>query len=218
MKYLWKQMHVWAWLGLWVPVFFVPAWAAPSVNASSPEQLVTTLSQSVIEELNQNRSRYLDSPQAVKEFADAYVLPYVDTYRMARYVMGRHWRMANDSQQNAFAEAFEHMLLRSYARSLLKLEIESVAISQVTETRPGRASVQSEVRQADGNASRVDYRAYFNEQASQWQLYDMTVEGVSLLLNYRKTYASEFSRKGVGRVINELQEKNAQALQSGDAA
>ncbi|KUJ72869.1 phospholipid-binding protein MlaC [Thiomicrospira sp. WB1] len=186
--------------------------AMASTQADEAGAMVQSVSEKVVAELNQNRTRYEGNPQAVKAFAEEYVLPYVDTFRMARYVMGRYWKLASETQQEAFAEAFKTMLLRSYSKSLLKLEIDSVKVTRITEERPGRASIQSEVLQADGNASRVDYRAYYSDTKQRWLLYDMTVEGVSLLLNYRKTYGSEFASKGVARVINELESKNQEAL------
>lgn len=196
----------------------VSAQAAEATSADDAGQLVQSVSEKVVAELNQNREQYVNDPQAVKAFAEEYVLPYVDTFRMARYVMANYWRRASESQQKAFAEAFKTMLLRSYSKSLLKLEIDSVKVTRATQERPGRASVQSEVLQADGNRSRVDYRAYYSDEKQRWMLYDMTVEGVSLLLNYRKTYGSEFGRKGVDKVIEELESKNAEALSETETA
>ncbi len=78
----------------------------------------------------------------------------------------------------------------------------------MVETRPGRASVSTEVTQADGNVSTVVYRAYLNKNDQKWFLYDVSIEGISMLLNYRKSFASEFQKKGIDEVIAGLNAKN----------
>jgi phospholipid transport system substrate-binding protein len=127
---------------------------------------------------------------------------------MARYVMGQYWKQASASQQKAFTEAFTNTLLRSYAKSILKLRVTKIVVSKMVETRPGRASVSTEVTQADGNVSTVVYRAYLNKNDQKWFLYDVSIEGISMLLNYRKSFASEFQKKGIDEVIAGLNAKN----------
>ncbi|MGM0542192.1 MAG: MlaC/ttg2D family ABC transporter substrate-binding protein, partial [Pseudomonadota bacterium] len=149
------------------------------------------------------------SPEKVKAFANVYVLPYVDTAKMARYVMGKHWRTATDSQQSEFMAAFANTLIRSYSESLLKLNIESVKVINAQEEQPGRVTVPSTVVQSDGNQTDVIYRAYLNKKSKKWMLYDVSIEGISMLLNYRKAYDSEFSKLGIDAVIVDMKAKNS---------
>lgn len=187
---------------------------AAAIPQDDPEKMISTLSETIIEALNEQRAELEGNPAKIKQFAEEYVLPYVDTPKMARYVMGRYWRTTSEAQQNAFREEFTTTLLRSYSQSLLKLKITHVTVRPMMEERPGRVTVSSEVTQADGNKTDVIYRAYLDKKNDKWMVYDVTVEGISLLLNYRKTYGSEFSRLGVDKVISEMREKN-QAFNDG---
>ncbi len=181
---------------------------AHAIPQDDPEKMITVLSETLIDELNKQRAELEGSPEKIKAFAQSYVLPYVDTPKMARYVMGRYWRTTSAEQKEAFQQEFTTTLMRSYSSSLLKLEITSVVVKpQITE-KPGRVTVASEVTQADGNKSTVVYRAYLNKKTGLWMVYDVAVEGVSMLLNYRKTYGSEFSKFGVDAVIESMKEKN----------
>lgn len=198
-------------LSLFLALFSVAGLVkAAGIAQDDPQKMVSALSNNVISLLNANREQLETSPTAVKAFAQENVLPYIDTERMARYVLAREWRSASDKQKQEFVEAFTNTLIRSYSQSLLKLKIESVDVKTAQEEKPGRVTVASTVKQADGNSSDVIYRVFLDKDNNKWMLYDVTVEGISLLLNYRKTYASAISQKGLDAVIAEMQEKNAE--------
>lgn len=182
---------------------------AISVPQNDPAEMVSVLSTELIKAMNEQRAELESSPEKVKAFAAIYVLPYIDTYKMARYVMGKHWRTATESQQSEFMEAFSNTLIRSYSRSLLKLNIESVKVMNAQEEQPGRVTVPSVVVQSDGNQTDVIYRAYLNKESKKWMLYDVSIEGISMLLNYRKAYDSDFSRIGIDAVIVDMKAKNS---------
>lgn len=189
---------------------FTVSKAQATVSQNDPEAMVKELSTKVLEEIALNREVLESSQEKIKEFADRLVLPYVDTPRMARYVMGAYWKKASSQQQKAFTEAFTNTLLRSYSKSILKLQIDKIEVSKSVETKKGRVQVSTEVLQSDGNKTTVDYRAYLNSKDQKWYLYDVSIEGISMLLNYRKTFASEFQKKGIDEVIASLNQKNSQ--------
>lgn len=181
---------------------------ASNISQQEPEKLVKELSQAVIEQLDTHRQKFEENPVEIKRFADEYVLPYIDTPKMARYVMARFWEQASVAQQDAFVNAFTNTLLRSYSTSILKLKVTNMVVLKSMETHKGRVSVTTEVTQDDGNVTKVDYRLYLNSDDQKWYLYDVSIEGISMLLNYRKSYASEFQKKGIDGVIASLQQKN----------
>ncbi len=182
---------------------------AVSVPQDDPADMVSVLSKELIKAMNEQRAELESSPEKVKAFAAIYVLPYIDTYKMARYVMGKHWRTATEPQQTEFMAAFSNTLIRSYSQSLLKLKIESVNVMNAQEEKPGRVTVPSVVVQSDGNQTDVIYRAYLNKKSKKWMLYDVSIEGISMLLNYRKAYDSDFSKIGIDAVIIDMKAKNS---------
>ena len=199
-----------AFIGLLSFVFSGIAYAqVETISQDDPEKMVLSVSNKVISELNANRELLESSSAEVKVFALKHVLPYIDTEKMARYVMGKYWRVATDVQKQAFVDAFTNTMIRSYSQSLLKLRIESVEVDKAREEKPGRVTVASKVTQSDGNKSDVIYRVYLNKSTQKWMLYDVAVEGISMLLSYRKAYGSDISKKGLDTVIAEMQEKNA---------
>ncbi|NCN44442.1 MAG: toluene tolerance protein [Piscirickettsiaceae bacterium CG_4_9_14_3_um_filter_43_564] len=184
---------------------------AVNIPQDDPKRLVHELSQSLVDAIDANRQKFEENPSEIKRFADENVLPYIDTPKMARYVMAQFWKQASEEQQNAFVEAFTNTLLRSYSTSILKLKVSRMVVLNAIETHKGRVSVATEVTQNDGNVTKVVYRLFLNGDDQKWYLYDVSIEGVSMLLNYRKSYASEFQKKGIDNVIAALQEKNRQS-------
>ncbi len=195
----------------WMALSFCSFWSIAvlaDVNQSDPKAMVEELSSRVLTKIEEDREALNSDPQKVKDFANQYVLPYIDMPRMARYVMGLYWNQASNSQKQAFTNAFTDSLLRSYSKSILKLKVTQIDVTKSQQSKKGRASITTEVTQADGNRSKVVYRAYFNKKSQKWMLYDVSIEGVSMLLNYRKIFASEFDKKGIDKVIADLEQKN----------
>jgi phospholipid transport system substrate-binding protein len=204
----WKKSLFAQFLGWALMMLMAPMANATVVDQSDPEKLVSTLSKVVIDNLNEQRESLKGHPQRIKNFANTYVLPYVDTAKMARYVMGTYWRQASPAQQEAFVKEFTETLLRSYANSMLNLNIKQFEVKGAQPEGRGRVIVSSVVTQSDGNVTKVQYRAYLDKKSNKWKLYDVVIEGVSMLLNYRKTYASAFQQKGIDGVIAEMRAKN----------
>lgn len=192
--------------------FFFSHVHAEGISQDDPEKMVDDVAQQLLIKMEEQRSELEQNPQMVISFAETYVLPYVDAPRMARYVMGKFWRTASKKQKDAFVKAFTETLIRSYAGSLLKLNIEKVEVKSRINQKKGKVMVPSEVTQSDGNVSSIMYRLYQSKKTKKWMMYDVSIEGVSMLLNYRKSYASDLTRKGVAKVISEMEQKNVAYL------
>jgi len=200
-----------AFITVWLMLLQISV-AQANVTQKDPKAMVQGLSDVIINTLNAKRAEFESSNEKVLAFADQYVLPYVDTEKMARYALGRYWRTATEAQQQAFTKAFTESLIRSYSQNFLKLNIEKVEVGDVREDKPGRVSIDSEVFQQGGQPVSVVYRAFQDQQTGKWMLYDVVIENVSMLLSYRTVYSSAVSSKGLDKVIAELQEKNRQAI------
>lgn len=196
-------------LGMWLMVYTLHAGAQASLVAQNePGKMIQEVSSTVINALNEQRVQLEGQPEKIKGFANQYVLPYLDTMRMARYVMGNYWRTASTAQQAAFSDAFTTTLIRSYSQSLLKLNITSVAVGAVQVEQADRVTVPTEVLQADGNKTQVVYRLFLDKNTQKWRVYDVAIEGISMLLNYRKAYASDFEKSNLDAVVERMNEQN----------
>lgn len=185
---------------------------------SKPSVFIEQLTHQLWHELEQNRVRFAQDPRALKEFAEEKVLPHVAVEKMARYTMGKFWRRASKAQQQRFVAAFQDMLLRSYANTLLGLRIKSMQVTKVVPGKRNRYQVEQQVVREDGPETKVVYRVYWDKKANRWKIYDVVAENVSLLLNYRKVFTSELQKKGIDQVIAELEAKNKAFLEKGSTS
>lgn len=178
------------------------------LNQQDPHEMVLGLSTSVLGEIKARSDELMDNPSAIREFADQNILPYVDTTRMARYVVGRYWRTATEQQQAEFVEQFTLTMMRSYSQSILKLNVRSIDVAQALPDGDNRVIVTTKVTQEDGSTADVTYRIFKEANSGNWLIYDVVVENISLLVNYRQSYATDIERRGFDAVIVAMKERN----------
>lgn len=184
------------------------AFAAGSVAYAeperSPEQVIMDASELTLEALEGRRDELKADRKALFDVIDDILLPRWDRQYTGQLVMGRYWRDATDEQREAFITALYRKLLDSYGEGVLQYDANQLKITG-TRGKPedGRVMVDSEVKLEDGTPVPISYRLRIHE--GSWKVYDVVVEGISYVTNYRNQYASEFRSKGIGRVLEELQ-------------
>ncbi|QKI89741.1 MlaC/ttg2D family ABC transporter substrate-binding protein [Thiomicrorhabdus xiamenensis] len=208
-----RTVGFWLSLGL-VFILGLMSLKAQAVTQDDPGKMVQELSELLIVKVDENREKLQSSTEEVVKFAEEYVLPYVAQEKMARFVMGIHWRSASDKQRQEFIEAFTKNLIRSYSSNFLKLEVVSASVDQVKEPKPRRAEVTSTITMKDGQVVEVIYRAFQDKESKKWLLYDFTFNNISTLVSFRNVYGAMIDQKGVDAVIDELKKNDSTPIQS----
>lgn len=175
--------------------------AKAEVNQSNPMDLIQELTSGVLKELSTKQALFVAEPSKAAEFGRNYILPYVDNYKMSRYVVGKKWKKTSQQQKDSFVQAFTDTIINSYSRSLIKLNVAEIEVIKNISKRKGRSSIVTEATLKNGTKVDVIYRLFQSKKDQKWYIYDFSVENVSLLVNYRKTFASEISKKGMDQVI-----------------
>lgn len=187
-----------------------PVLAAAGGGTEAPVTMVKQTANQLLTDIRANKQTYQSQPQKLYELADKVVLPHFDTRYMSQLVLGRYWRQATPQQRDQFVDAFKALLVRTYATSLLeytdaKLEwlpaqVQSGADEALVRSRVSGANLASPVP--------INYRAH--KTSDGWKVYDVTVEGISLVTNYRSSYASIIRSQGIDTLIQKLKQKTAQ--------
>lgn len=182
-------------------LLIVAAGLAWSAMAQSPAiDVVRETADRVIERLN--TSGELSDNQAYA-LVEELIIPHLDFEAFARLTLGKHWRTASPEQRRAFTEGFQSLLMRTYATSLNTYAGEHFEYLNQRDEGEGRVLVQTELIRAQKPPVRVDYR--LREREGAWKIYDVVIEGVSLIINYRSNFNEEVSRRGLETLIAQLQ-------------
>jgi len=178
--------------------------AASAEPERSPEQVIRDASDLTMAAIESRRDELKADRDALFQLVDEVLLPRWDRQYTGQLVMGRYWREASREQREAFITGLYRKLLDSYGDGVLQYDADQLRIIG-TRGNPadGRVMVDSEVRLEDGTPVPISYRLRIHE--GSWKVYDVVVEGISYVTNYRNQYASEFRSKGIERVIEELQ-------------
>lgn len=147
----------------------------------------------------------------INEVVQEYIMPYVDFERTTRLAAGQHWRQATPEQRQALSEAFKQTLVRTYSGALTKVDNGTVMEVLPFRAEPGANDVvvrSNVVQSTNTQPIRVDYRLRLEPEG--WRIYDINVENVWLIQNYRNQFAQEINRSGIDGLIAALNQRNSQ--------
>ncbi|MCB1825316.1 MAG: ABC transporter substrate-binding protein [Candidatus Competibacteraceae bacterium] len=172
-----------------------------------PQDVIQDTSTRMIDALRQNRAKLDRDPGQIYGLVNQIVLPNFDFELMSRWVLGRAWQQASPDQRRRFTEEFRTLLVRTYAKALLEYSDEDLRLlPQPTVGDGSEATVKTEVRLKAGRPIQINYSMHLNNDG--WKVYDVKVDGVSLVTNYRSTFASQIRASGMDSVIADLQQRN----------
>jgi len=184
-----------------------------NANTDSPVEFVRENSKQVLDLLKKDDGRNV---RKLRDQLDANVAPKFDFKRMTAYAVGKNWRIATPGQQTELAVQFETLLTRVYTSTMTRYKnaIIDVKPNPVLNNNGNEAIVHTEVslpNSGDKKPVSVDYTLY--KTAQGWKVYNVSVEGASLVTAYRSQFDSEIRANGVDGLIQELKDKNAKLAQ-----
>ena len=145
--------------------------------------------------------------EKIYQLAEEKILPNFDLDRISMLVLGKAWRKINEDQQQQFKSEFKTMLLRTYAVALGKYKDQQIDFKPMRmEPTDKQATVKTQIIQDGAQPISVDYT--LAKKDDQWKVFDIVIEGVSLVTNYRSQFASEIKNNGIDSLISKLAEKN----------
>jgi len=174
--------------------------------------LVKVTAERIINRIEQDRSVINSNPRHVFELVDEILLPHIDFKRMSRWVLGKYWRRAKPAQREAFTNEFRDLLIRTYSTALLEYSGQQINFLPVRASADASSvSVRTEIRPDNGPVIPISYDLYLNDEG-EWKVYDVSIDGISLVANYRSSFASQIRRSGgIGKLISQMKAKNKQA-------
>jgi phospholipid transport system substrate-binding protein len=182
--------------------------AAATVPGPAPQELIQKVSQDLLRELDANRAMYTKDQQKLRGLVDKYLLPNFDVDYSARLVLGKNWRTATPDQRKRFIDAFYQSLMRNYGDAILEFKADRLKILPFRgDLTSGSATVRTEVTRDNGTPVPVNYSVRATPQG--WKAWDVTIEGISYVKNYRTDFGAQAEKEGLEAVIKRLETQNA---------
>jgi phospholipid transport system substrate-binding protein len=191
--------------------------AVVQADSRTPDQVVSETAETLAKRIDGQRAHLAANPADLYKLVDEVFLPVFDTDYAGRLVLGKHWRTATAEQRQKFIDTFYDFLLRSYARYVLRFERDKVKILPASSAAPDPKNtvVKSVMLLDDGTSLPVNYSLH--QTSEGWRAFDVRIEGISYVQNYRNQFNAEIKAKGIDAVIARLQ-ADAAKLESGAGA
>jgi phospholipid transport system substrate-binding protein len=183
------------------------AQAKPDPNGA-PDKFVQDAANEALDVLKSDSQLRSGDLNRVNQAVDQHILPYVNFEKTTRLAAGRYWRQASADQQQRLAQAFRGTLVRTYSGALTRVN-QQTKIAMLPFRGDANAKdvvVSSTISQPNDQPVRVDYR--LEKTAQGWKIYDINVEGIWLIENYRNQFAQQINQNGIDGLINALNQRN----------
>ena len=195
---------------LWFSVLLASVPLGARAEVPEPDVLIKNVVQEVLAIVRQDKDIKAGNQKKILELVDAKVLPHFDFTRMTQLAVGKHWRTATPQQKQALTTEFRNLLVRTYTKAF------TVYSDQTVEIKPFKmpsgatdVTIKTLIIKPGESTIPVDYS--MEKTATGWKAYDLAVEGVSLVTNYRSTFSDEIQKSGIDGLIETLVEKNQAA-------
>lgn len=178
----------------------------PVLAEMGPVETLATMTATLEDIVNQDPD-IINNPHRLRVIAHQVVLPNVDIRTLSRWVLGKNWRTATPEQRDAFVLEFQELLLSTYLRQVKTYQGEVARFLPLRGVqKAGQAVVNAEIEQPNGPIVHAIFRMRKAEQG--WLIYDVSVEGISLVATHRSSFSREVRDGGLDKLIARLHGMN----------
>ncbi len=198
-----KQLQIKCWS------VFIILFVAGYAYAASPVNVLEQAANRVIKSLKQNKANLRNNPKYVYRVVNRYIIPLVDVRGMSRSVLGRNaWVKASASERGQFTRQFTRLVVRTYSGALRDYSGEKIKFMPIRGGYRGKRFVKVSSVIIKPSGQNIPLRYSLVRKSSGWMVYDMSVEGVSLLQSYRSQFKQELNRGTLAQLNTKLKRKN----------
>jgi phospholipid transport system substrate-binding protein len=194
-------------LVLWISLLFVTGCDAQTTELLGPQELVEQTTQEVLDILSTRRAELEKDHNLIYSLTNQIVVPHFDLVSISKWVLAKHWRKATKEQKLRFIRAFREMMVKTYAVAILEYDgnkIEYLPLRDDVAT--GEVTVRSEFYQAGKPPVAINYSLH--KRPTGWKVYDVSVDGVSIVTTFRTSFGTEIRQSSLDAVIERIEKKN----------
>ena len=169
--------------------------------------LVNNTTDSIKQQIKEQDAAIKKNIEVLYGLVNKIVLPHFDFRKMASWVLGLNWRKANDDQKKRFTDQFSRLLVRTYSKALYDNIDQKIIVKPIRGTpKDDDVTIHTEVEQQGGFPIPIDYKMHLKK--GEWKVYDVVIDDISLVANYRTSFNQEIKKSGIDSLIASLAERN----------
>ena len=204
------RLRAWLWQGgaaLMLATSLVCGPSAAQATVNNPQKMVENTTHELLNRFAKDRSEIEKHPDELYHLVNDIVVPHFDFVHMSHWVLGRRaWSEMDRKEKTRFVLAFRELLVRTYATALLQYQDQKIDFLPLRgDPSSGHVEVRSKVKESGGQSIAINYSVH--QRHGEWKVYDVNVDGISLLSNYRSSFADEISKTSVKQLIARLEER-----------
>lgn len=196
-----SPMTKYLWLAAWLLIAGVAR-----ADSLEPRRLVELTVDEVMADMQVNAERYTRDPAALQAMVIERVGPHFNFPRMAQLAMGRHWAAATPAQRRAIAGEFRALLARTYANAMFAYRDDPIRVMGEQQTNPRNRVVKLRLDSRSGQP--VDLLVRLESRNERWQVIDVVVGGISLVITYRGAFNDRIGKAGIDGLIADMRANN----------
>ena len=195
-------------------LLFIINGAAAADNGASAYDLVKQTSDRMISSLKDKGDELHKNPQLIYNLVNEIILPHFDFEHMSQLVLGKYWNRISADEKKQFTKEFQLLLVRTYGTAMSDYSDQKINFLPFrNDDNADDVTVKTEVEQKGGFPIPIDYSLY--KKQGEWKVYDVSIDSVSLVVNYRTSFSSEIKQSGITDLIKKLRTRNEQDLSPG---
>ena len=184
-----------------------------------PIALLDQTLQSALSEFLATKDQMEQDSRQLTALLDRVIVPLFDFERIARLVLAKHYKTASQEERNAFSVEFKRLLIATYSSALFKYtgqqEVRFIDAEIKEKKQRQLATVRSELVLGDGSQPiPIDYFMIRSQGGESWKIYNLSVAGLNMVINYRGVFQSSILNKGLPETIKSMRESNNRLMAS----
>lgn len=194
-------------IALWLVTVLAMLPMQARADVADPDILIKDTVRDVLTIVKQDKDIREGNQKKILELVDAKVLPHFNFTRMTQLAVGKHWRAASPEQKQTLVAEFRNLLVRTYTKAFTVYRDQNVEVKPFKmAANATEVTVKTLILKPGEPDIPVNYD--MEKTADGWKAYDLTIEGVSLVSNYRSTFSEQIQQSGIDGLIKTLVEKN----------
>ncbi len=186
----------------------LPMTTVQADDIPDPQMLVQDATERMLQALADNATQLEEDPRAIYGLVTDILMPNFDLDKMSKLALGKNWRKADEMQRTRFTEEFRLLLIRTYSTAMLEYTDEEIRFLPFhDDVSKKKVKVAMEILQSGGPSIPMAFSMYLNKEEA-WKIYDVKIDGISLVTNYRSTFSTRIRNDGMDKLIDSLAVKN----------